>query len=434
MSETYVLSELLARTALTLSLVTLFPAFSCAQDFQIMVHGPWDYVLDPNPGYDTNSPTPGEERVILIAPSGGHNAYIFPGPDARKVSNKINPNANGNLALYYVDFNSSQQNAPISEPNEEPAQLYFPTQTVSDATINSVLYSPSTTRYAISLPMPDYINTYTGSYGTGFAQSKIRIGRITNKTPAADYTYWMVLHYSVSSIPATMQLSRLVQQGVAIVLENPINVTTADGRTGISIAVMPPDPMSDLVCDPLSGLSFANSVKMWGLDEHVRFPEQYDQKGTQQPGYYDYSCPEGHRLNLDSLSKRVNEIEHQKQKISNADIPPLRDDLGQLLNIQVGTHKGAERDLSSLRKDCLERLNVLQGDLHLMLGHLPEGVADALSCTRDFISDVHTSALCPSDKHLIDAYFGQNGAITSAGSTDCHKGQISINDAFRDIE
>ena len=51
-------------------------------DVEIMVKGPWDYVLDPNPKLDP-TPVPGDERIVLVAPYDDlHRANFLPSPNA----------------------------------------------------------------------------------------------------------------------------------------------------------------------------------------------------------------------------------------------------------------------------------------------------------------------------------------------------------------
>jgi hypothetical protein len=419
---------------------TLFTNFLAAQDFQIMVNGPWDYVIDPHREYDHNSQTPGDDRIVLVAPSTNHSAYIFSGPDATKTSNPIKPSSQNNPFLYYLDFPTPVQNGANGEPNEEPPQLYASKQTVSDQTIANVLYAydSSARRYAVSLPMPDYIETYTGNYGTGFAESKIKVGKITNKTPPKEYTIWMVLHYSVKAMPKTMLLSYL-EKGTSVKQDNPVPVTSAGGRSAISITLMDPTMTTDLECDPLSGYSFGASMKMWGLKEHARFPVQKDQYGTQYPGYFDYACPEAQQSALDVLKERLDEISVEKETTKKA-IDDLRGDLAQLLDIKAAATKAHDKRLTGLQEDALKDLSNVHQDLDSLLGLLPQAVRDALSCTRNLIVDVNAKhdEPCPKDdsgSQLFDKYFGKSGVITlsAVGSTDCHKAQVDINNAFRDI-
>jgi hypothetical protein len=433
MRDTCVFSQLLGRVVLLFLTTMLFTSLLAAQDFQIMVNGPWDYVLDPHREYDHNSTTPSDDRIVLVAPSTNHWAYIFPGPNAgdekmMSDSNSIQASAQDSLFLYYLDFSKPVQNGANGEPNEEPAQLYAPTQIVSDQTIANVFYTydSTTPRYAVSLPMPDYIETYTGNYGTGFAESKIKVGKLTNKTQPKEYTIWMVLHYSVTAIPATMLVSNLVK-GISVIQDKPVTVTSAGGRSAISITLMDPTKTTDLECDPLSGYSFGASMKMWGLTEHARFPVQKDLVGTQYPGYYDYTCAEAHQSSLVLLQNRLDKIKSER-KTATQDIEVLKKDLSSIL---LETRAAAITTPNSQLEDWKK----VNEDLNSLLGHPPQTVTDALSCSKDLVDGKGPDEFCPehgSQTELLHKLFQYN-TLSAVGSTDCHKAQISINNAFKDI-
>jgi len=271
-----------------------------------MVNGPWDYVLDPEP--ERNGGPPEDDRIVLVAPAmhiagmkAVHSASIFWGRDAtveNPPSIPVNPSEHGKLALYYVDFNRIAPNLDRTVNTEEPPKLYHPQQSVSLARIRHILYDDSVARYAISLPMPDYVSTYTGEYGTGFAESKISTGNVTNGMPPQNYTIWMVLHYttSVQSPPFYQR----VDDGPSSVLKNKAEIP----KTGI-----PPDELDGLSirlaedlqdyndpCDAVSGESFSDSMQMWHLPEHARFPVVRDGiSGGQYPGLriYGTACGRG---------------------------------------------------------------------------------------------------------------------------------------------
>src|SRR5437016_10805736 len=147
MTHTCRYSHTLKSITILFAFAVLFTRPSAAQyDLQIMVNGPWDYVIDPNPG---KSPTPNDDRLVLVAPASmSHKAYIFEGTNATKPGNvrlDVNANSATDLSFYYLDFDPAVRNPDGIPPNEEPAITYRARQTVTSARIMSILDTPGTT-------------------------------------------------------------------------------------------------------------------------------------------------------------------------------------------------------------------------------------------------------------------------------------------------
>ena len=414
-------------------------------DLQIMVNGPWDYVADPS-----------DDRIILVGVSpktAPHEAYIFPGPDARPhdaphpMSDfQLFTNTDTDAAIYSLNF------TPVGDGNlttdDEPASAYKPTQTISALRISHVLGTSllsAVPRYAISLPVPDEITTYAGEYGSGFSESKIIVGSITPGTPPKNYTEWMVLHYSVTQIPNSIQVKRRGMQPQSM-------LTNSDQGKGISIVLMQPmgsaNDANSLKCDDASGVSFSASMKLWGLHEHTRFPVQ-DMQG-QKPGYYDYkNCDEFHKLNLSKAEVRLKNI-----RIAAVALDDLRSDLLSLAAKMAPKPTTLPTSEMNWLNDAQNNLQTIRKYKDQMWpGGYPTNVGCALDCTQEFIfckkspknpecKDAPrcktSSSKCQSfnldlDKD-IEALYGKvdkhgDGGVTqmTVGRSDCHKAQFSIN-------
>ncbi len=417
---------------LTAALVFASPtAAQCQQmhEFQIMVNGPWDYVLDPEPERDGGSP--GEDRIVLVAPAMMdankdmiHVAHIFWGTDATKPPDDappVNPSTPGNLALYYLDFVRELTNIEGNSDTEEPPKLYHPRQAVSIARIKHILYGSSAMRYAISLPMPDYVSTYTGEYGSGFAESKINTGSVTNGMVPQNYTIWMVFHYTVATTPPAVSVR--MDDGSGSSLQKRSDIPTpnpaASNSYGISITLMESTTRDNDRCDTVSGKSFSDSMQMWHLPEHARFPVARDVDGDgQYPGYYDYEkCFESHGLNVDQMSRRIKEIRKNNDKMFEA-IKKLRSELVQAeKTVAVADFKEVE---------------------DLLLASPGPGqsarVRHDLTCVKALINHEERQQGCPAKftPEVVNQYFGTGDrdgrmGLLTVGRSDCHKAQISIN-------
>lgn len=254
MKDTCVCLHTLARLALLFALAALFTVSSFAQqDLEIMVSGPWSFVKEPSPHLGATS-----KRIVLIAPydldainsEPTHEAVFYSGPNASMdYARTLNPPAFSpsdaqNQNIYYVDFPG--KTAAGAPPDELRAKPFRPTNSVPDNVQRDAVYAPTAQRYAISLPMPDYVRTYDGyTYGNGQAEGKIGVD-VGSATPT-HYTTWMVLHYTVKSIPSQMSITVLPKYDPH---GHPANfktvaVQTGTGRSAISLVLMETHPCLD---------------------------------------------------------------------------------------------------------------------------------------------------------------------------------------------
>jgi hypothetical protein len=427
--------------------ILAFARSSWAQqyDFQIMVSGPWDFVADPNPSI-TGFP---DDRIVLVAPAAqGHMARVFSGVHANDPSPTgaiaIQSSSSQDLNLYYIDFYPNIRTSSGIAPDEEPIAVYTPARTVPSARIQSILYSydAKLPRYAISLPMPDYVSTYTGHYGSGFAEAKIGTGSVTHATPKGSYTTWMVLHYTVAVDPASTSISlqrrHLVKQPVQssnVVSDSPDVTASGDAyepnRYGASVSLMDPSTTGDdRRCDKLSGLSFSASVSMWHLQEHARFPIQLDMSGTQNPGNYDFSCGE---YSAAQLGKAV--ADQKAVETINNQIITSAKGLRQLLPLFIADKRPSPEVVQKTNDD----IKAIRNNIVLVSPVIVSApVVEAMNCTDALVNKSTIPVGCPQKltKEVITKYFGSgddgDGMVTtSTGSADCHKAQFSINNAVQ---
>jgi hypothetical protein len=263
----------MAKIALVFVMALICAKPSAAQqDLQIMVSGPWSYVID-----NVNAANRG--RLLLIAPSkdlhghpSHHQVYLLPGVDATAFTTATTPTLTG---IYKLDYDQTLKGT-LPAQELEPAVLCG--AKISNLVIGTV--SASRGNYVISLPMPKSFSTYVDSSGTYFGYSESRVSTKTFNASVApvNYTTWMVLHFGVKSIP-----SRITVNGTA---SAPIST---NGK-GISIVMGDPNPTDDdLTCDHVSLESVEERAGLWHSAQFARFPEEEDSTGKQKHYQYDYS-------------------------------------------------------------------------------------------------------------------------------------------------
>jgi hypothetical protein len=287
-----------------------FPVSSVAQtEVQIMVNGSWDYVEDPNPNNDPTAAGRSLNRIVLVAPqTASHNAFAFSGNDATKFKDASGA-VIGNYQIpkpgvYYLDINNLTQSyshkplpadlKPQVCSNIKPTWQSIPTNKIRDIIYNH----PNATgmsRFAISLPTPDYYTTYGGQFG--FSESKVDVNPISSQTPA-NYTTWMVLHYWVTSLPnaaPSATFTGIPDDGSIFSLVS-YTFTSSSGTPGISVVMAAVNGMNDYSCDSFSQESFDHATALWGLTRYASFPaEQASGSGVQIAGSYPgcTKCPPG---------------------------------------------------------------------------------------------------------------------------------------------
>jgi hypothetical protein len=270
MKHTCLYSQTLARPVYLFALTLLLVLPSAAQtDLQIMVSGPWAYVASASD----------KTRIFLVAPpSAHHQAFIFAGTNAadfRKQGAYI-----VGKGLYQLDFDWNLKTAYTPTPQEA---VVVPLATVNDLNKVSAILS-SMNNYVISLPVPDDYSTYVDPLGQvdGYSESKVNANSVTQSIAPKLYTTWMVLHYSVKSLPVSLQ-----QTGTA---NKTIPTRDPNGKApgGISIVLGDPNLWDyDPDCDSISLESLQGQDSLWGLTEFARFPKQ-DKTGKQRHYLYDY--------------------------------------------------------------------------------------------------------------------------------------------------
>lgn len=382
-------------------------------DFQIMVNGPWDYVVDPQ---QTNHPNAGR-RIVLVAPAAatamGHNVYVFVGDDAANFRTQptIVP------GLYFFDIDPATRTfAGHLLPTDTPSATYSAPQWVDEATISNVLYKTKN-RYAISLPAPDYYSEYKGAYGDGNSQSIVDINHITaiSNTPPHNYTTWMILHYQMKSKGAA-NLNDSDTTGASPPVHN---FPYTDQSHAISITMGVPDMSSETDCDSLSTDSFTQSKILWNFSAYARFPSEVDGlSGTQNRGDFHYNCNEAGMQNVASAQMAFERAQ-----------TGLNDTIGRIENLKTYIESLMRREAKPATKSAKDAVNDLDS-LTKALGDLSFGkVNDEITLKLNCISYVVHSQV-PSSCSNATKYLDDLTSISkskAAGGTDCHKGQTNIN-------
>jgi hypothetical protein len=440
------------------------------QDFEIMVNGPWQFVVAPDPS--------GTDRLFVVAPyHPTHAANIWSGTNASmmnwynsvgKPAGELVLSQNGaNPNIYTLDFPQgySQQNLKVIHGKREAVYQS------SSRNVQNVLHPPnaSTQRYAISLPLPYSVRTYTGGFGPGIAEAEIGDATLVDGlgTPAG-YATWTVLHYGLTAVPPSMdvKLDQTSQPSVTVGKD-------AYGRYGISIALVeapfcddstntklkyyPADcpnsfptqhsvPYDDPECDTVSGLSFSLASQLWGLNENALYPReeegsQGNSTGRQIVGSYDFDeCPLNGANNVQLLETRQQQVAEHYFAI--ADLSAKTSALETFFNADA---KGKSR--RSLREQSEQTIpgdfTAMSSDLNTIFdNHVPLGLSNELYCacsaaSRQCNLQGNPSSNCnPKEKAgaYLEAFedsIAKYSAPNNKGSSDCHAAQISINGAIK---
>jgi len=466
------------------------------QDLEIMVNGPWTFVVYADP-----TMYGGDDRLYLVAPADEtHFASIWSGPDASmrnwmklmmqgkppqlicpsgSADNTTCPNGVSKQYLYSVAVNSTP--VVIGAPAEERESVYSASTRVSHKNVAAAILTPGTSRYAISLPMPDYVKTYSGDYGPGVAEAKLE--RSTDPSLAtgdAEYSTWTVLHYGLQSLDRVTVTTKNSGD------QNPFDVTIVAlldrdktiTRYGISLSLMQaplcntstPDMLKyypkdctkysefskatsdDEDCDTLSGFSFAASTVLWQLPDYALFPSEQDSEGTQNPLNYRYfdtgtklGCPAAYKGNAAQLKTNVVKLAREHVKAL-ADITSLEDQLD--LATSAKTKKMLEQAAKAARADGqspnatlgVQAFSQVLADTDAIYpAGIPDEAAIGLYCACTLAGNSDSDckkefdlAATPScgQKNRFDLDFDLVAA-QDKGSSDCHSPQISINGAIQ---
>ena len=430
-----------------------------------MVNGPWQFVVD------SSKPA----RLFVVAPYHmSHIAYFWPGTDASMGDWETNMGGGGNFGqtvisangpvntyqqnVYELDFPDNTARQRGQAPNEENELVYQTSTNVLPITIQNVLYPKDTSiqRYAISLPTPDYVRTYSGSWVPGVAESKVAKSDPGPSTPFASYSTWTVLHYGFkngklpsqikvqlngtpsSPIPAVGQSDGIVRYGISIALMA-APLCPAGGYYPMCNFPQPPLHWSDdPECDSLSGLSSGLAAQMWGLVEYARFPIEKDTNGNQESGNYDYGCPAASKATLDEVKKRIAAIANLRNALSTLD-----NLLG--INLQYRTSMSQRTTKQGDESTLTTTFEKISGDLTTIFDkRVPDMVGDDFYCACT--AENQRSKVCQLpgvSPHTCDTNKGaaaygewlendlERFTGGDKGSSDCHAAQISINGAIQ---
>jgi hypothetical protein len=459
---------------------TVISSRAQTQDFEIMVNGPWQFVVALD--------SAGKERLFVVAPyDDTHVAYLWSGSNASMrywMDSMGNPVGKLDLRqnetdstgkyqqnIYALDFSNYSPLTPPF-PRRSPELVYQTTTRISQSTIQKVLFPAATdtsiSRYAISLPVPDYVRTYSGRFGHGTAEAEIPTAIDGSAAPAAQTT-WAVLHYGLTTATASSSVSLAGGEnagqisfgapdiyghyGVSLALiEAPlckISTTTSPKYYGTdcmkySELVSPPAWTDDMSCDSLSGLSFALSAKLWGLNEYALFPSEKNQAGDQDFGNYDYECGPYGGKNVSAA--RVQQTQVAEHNFAVAQLDTALSELETLpdSSSQRSSSKSVRRPNEKQIEGTSVQTDFTQifTDLNLLF---PSGVpteaqnAYYCACEQAPLSADAKGSLCtkfrPSEctgtlqsnlKAIYDSM-----APSDKGSSDCHAPQISISRAIQ---
>ncbi len=441
------------------------------QDLEIMVNGPWSFVTYNN-------------QLFIVAPQDKtHLAYFWSSPDASmetwamaKASNYVPISASSaGDKVYSLTFNNYLKST--QDPGEEPDSRYQPTAQVLQATTQGILHRPGTNRYALSLPMPDSVHTYTGDLGSGFSEAKISLSDPTSILPAR-YSTWTVLHYGLSSqiqsgdaVSVTLDGATLpgisigsfldrqkynkpiTRYGISIVLmeaplcdNSPLDTPKyygTDCTTGFP-ANLPLNWADDHSCDSLSGLSFALSVKLWGFGDQARFPQE-DAKGLQSQGNYDYDC-------LIASAANAGQIHDEQAAAARTNLRVARDISNNVSELDSALKTQAVEAAESPRNALHEQPNLqkalvnISGDIKTLFPfQVPTELSNAFYCICQEVredgkqsSKREARKSCrkllplqspPKCVHAIEQQYLKTIVDLDKGSSDCHAPQISITEA-----
>jgi hypothetical protein len=363
-------------------------------DLQIMVNGPWNYVEDPKDS----------TRVIVIAPiTTIHNsAEIFSGDDATQFSGKRVLES----GIFY--FNVSNRTFPSKTSTANP----YPLTVADHKVIVNEVYNHTVARWAISLPKPDYYETYKSAKWSGTSLSIISPTPITTSGAQANYTTWMVLHYSVNNVaPATFTGS---SDDGTVTHNDTIPFTNTSGGTnlGVSIVTMAKDSNNDR-CDGYSTDSFRNNKALWSIATplYALFPT-LDVSGN-VTGTFDYNCPQMPTQEYLQARMKAREIPKQVQQIREYLEDPER------------------IKKEHPEKDAQDLLSLIQGILTVLFtDKLPTPISrDFKIVDQQIKKATDKRSLLEAEKAL--TRIDQTVWPFTAGGGDCHMAQINVNSVVR---
>lgn len=425
MKYTKLCSLALAKVAFSVLSLGILLTPTTAQEVQIMVAGPWDYVEDPS---DSN-------RVVLIAPSADHHrdSQIFSGADADHYLS--HPRASVPAGVYRIEVCDAAHVICYVPPKQQTCNHCYPyrlqetaMQTISLQYIKDFLKAKNK-RHAISLPKPDEYKTFCAKSDVpdpqhpedcnGLSQQIISTQKIVDPgvvpdPSATDYTTLMVLRYR-GWADATAFLSGASDDNSAIYNTFPIKFDSTTTTPAISIAQGPVDDHNGRACDNYSAESFHHSRMNWNLNLYALFPRLKGIHGQDQDrGHFDYYCDQ-------QLTDRYAAFLAARDRYTKT-----LDDLRLVTNYFNGTDKGIEKE------DVVKSLNNAEESMVALFNeptdlHEPDSLKGDFKSLRTVLEDKargRTLSAADSGK-LADIFFQLDNLM--AGATDCRKAQISIN-------
>jgi hypothetical protein len=358
-----------------LLLFAILPAAQIARaqaDVEIEVVGPWDYVSDSG------------NRIMLIAPNSNHDVALFTGEDSNLYgsSSDIKPKP----GLHRLDLDL----ADCGNPAASTDQLY-PLKLSAQAVANAL--NAKTKRYGFSLPKPCYYETYQD------ARAKIADAL---PLPAKDdrFTTWMVLHYRVNTLSATLALNP--DNGVTSSKPLPFGSNTGSSTKAISI-IMEMNAGKDYICDRYSAQSVDDAKTLWGVQTLYRQFPVIDAHTEQQTARYSSTC-----------SPSVSWVTpHPSAKLATTIVQEIR---------------SLRKDVKDLKpKDASSLLDLIQKNVsQYWNNHVPADQQQDINKARKVIEDLMTEHM---EKIDVGRILSLELYMMTPGRTDCHKMQFNINSA-----
>ena len=396
-------------------------------DFRFVVNGPWAYVLDPHPDRDPNRNADKTKRLVLVAvQKAGHShvAFIHDGVGGELGTGPVLP------GLYYLDLDNRSHKGKAPK-NNFPVVPYYAPKKVPDDKIDDVIYT-DTEKVAVSVPWPDYSSTHIQNGVIGLAESKVDTNPTTLTTPPSYFTIAMELHYQVCQAVSSVAYANLSISALGSI---PVS-----GK-GLSIASGAYKKPSSRRCDGHSMQSFGDSKGKWGLTHYARFPEELDDDGTQHHGWYNPDCPDAFspikQANFD-YALRCGDTLRSKIASLKAFIEPQLESRFDAVNssregqitCQSRQHSADDACWPERQKPTETFCDLQDGFNALLFGTTDAPIQSDLACLGDLLQSPRTAACGGnSPKRRLESISVNLTQLSSAmGSTDCHVGQMSIND------
>jgi hypothetical protein len=390
----------IARFFLTfIALWVLIGSAAAQTEVHIMVSGPWAYVADPAPAV---TPTP---RVVVVAPylPDHFQAMIFSGGDTFNFPGHSQHQKD--KGKYYVNIDNLTPNACGTPPPDARPAVTYPLP-VPDPTIIQNLVKGPGPRYAFSLPIPCYYESYVD------AHAKIDKNPIGSHMKDNDYAIWTILHYSVSSVGQAHLTGTPDGSPTPVDLPLQFVQTEPDLSPAISIVMGAKSPFdTDLPCDSASVVSVKAEAHLFQQDLHAQFPELVGTGGMAIQSYH----------YIDSCKDAI------KRLLKAADATRARNDIDRVEAYLRDQNPDRKNDTRAAVRNIIEILQTI--------GPLPPQVRTELANTG-LLDDAEISGnqkLRPGPgatlgAHTLTLTRAYVGAFTP-GAGDCRAAQLNVNGA-----